>query len=220
MRRLELIAGCLSIVAIRHSMNHNYKSSIWQLRHVTSCYFASAVTKIHCRSLVASLSNLPRLPNVARTFLHNNFNLVSPIPFSSIAIFDRQPSLDCLQIVCNLTLRVQGSISQLFKTGLSPYNGPMLLFKKPSHPYFLPIVESTKVGLPNPSCKIASRGMQFVSSSLELCLWHTPSLRNHRSHNLHCRCQSKSLAMGANWKSRQQRSSAVPQPAEIVSLGG
>jgi len=37
---------------------------------------------------------------------------------------------------------------------LSPDNGPMLPLEKPSHPYFLPLVECTKVGLPHPFDKL------------------------------------------------------------------
>jgi len=48
----------------------------------------------------------------------------------------------------------QGSISKLFQTFLSPENGPMLLLQKPSYPYFLPLVEGTKFGLPHPFGKL------------------------------------------------------------------
>ena len=37
----------------------------------------------------------------------------------------------------------------LFQTVLSRDNGPMLPLETPSHPYFLPLVECTKVGLPH-----------------------------------------------------------------------
>ena len=48
----------------------------------------------------------------------------------------------------NRRLTKQGIISNLFQTVLPRDNGPMLLLQKPSHPYFLPLVERTVVGLP------------------------------------------------------------------------
>jgi hypothetical protein len=37
---------------------------------------------------------------------------------------------------------------------LSQDKGPMLLLEKPSHPYFLQVLERTKVGLPHPFVKM------------------------------------------------------------------
>jgi len=62
----------------------------------------------------------------------------------------RQPGLESLHTISNCRLPVKGSNSQLFQMVLSRDNGPMLLLHKPSQPYFLPLVECTKVGLPNP----------------------------------------------------------------------
>jgi len=149
-RILELIAGFLVIVAIRHLTNHNNESCIWQLWEVTSCLFAKAQTQICHWSLVASHSLFPRLPNVTCTFREKNLNPLSLNPFRIIKTFQRQPVLQCLQKICNHHLPVQGSISHMFQTVVSPDNGPMLLLQNRSHPCFSPLVDDTKVGVADP----------------------------------------------------------------------
>jgi len=69
---------------------------------------------------------------------------------SIIEIIQGQPDLECLQKMCNCRLPVQGFISNLLEAVLPPDYGPMLLLQEPSHPYFLPLVERTIVGLPHP----------------------------------------------------------------------
>jgi len=148
-RSLELHAGYLVIVAVRHSTNHNHESCIWQLWEVTSSFFACALCQIRRWSLVASPPLLPHLPNLTCTFFQKHLHPLLPNPFGIIEIFQRQPLLKSLQKICNCCLPVQGSISQLFQTVLSWDNGPMLLPEKPSHPYFLPLVDYTNVRLPH-----------------------------------------------------------------------
>jgi len=111
--------------------------------------FSRALTQICRWSLVASPSLLPRLPNITCTFLHKHLHPLSLNPFGIIEILHWQPGLKSLQKICNRHLPAQGSISQLFQTVLSWDNRPMPLLEKPSHPYFLPLVEGTKVGLPH-----------------------------------------------------------------------
>jgi hypothetical protein len=53
---------------------------------------------------------------------------------------------------------------------LSPDNGPMHLFKKPSHPFFVPVVEHTKVGLPHPFGKLLQGEFSLVQAE-----WAVPS---------------------------------------------
>ena len=106
-----------------------------------------ALYQICRRSHVASPSLLSRLPNLTCTFLQTPFNPLLLSPFGIINIFQRKPGLESFQKMCKHFLPVQGSISNLFETVLCPDNGPMLLLQKPSHPYFLPLVQGTKVGL-------------------------------------------------------------------------
>jgi len=147
-QRLELIVGCLVIVAVRQPTNHNHESCIWQLWDITSRIVAHTLSQIHYRSYVASVDLLPRLPNLAYTYLRKHLNPLSPNPFGILIIFHRQACLKCHQKICNRRLPVQGSISQLFQTVLSPDNGLMLLLQKPNHLHFLPLVEGTKLGCP------------------------------------------------------------------------
>jgi len=151
---LELIDGCLVIVAIQHSTNHNHKSWIWQLLEVTSHFVTHSCTQIRYRSLVSSPSLLPHLPNLACTFVQNHHNPLSPDIFGIVEIFQMQQGYKSLQRICNRRLPVLRSISKLFQTVLSRDNGPMLLLQKPSHPYVLPLVKWTKVGLPHPFGKL------------------------------------------------------------------
>ena len=151
---VELIAGGLVIVAVWHSTNHNHERCIWQLWEVSSHCFARTHHQISRRTLVHSPSLLPRLLNLICRFLQNHHNQLSPNPCGILKIFLTQPGLETLQNICNCHLRVQGSISPLFQMGLSPDNGPMLLVQKSSQPYFLPLVECTKVGLPHPCGKL------------------------------------------------------------------
>jgi len=82
-------------------------------------------------------------------------------PFTIIEIYQPQPGLECWQNICHRHLPVQGSIMTLFQSVLPPDNGRMLLVEKPHHPYFVPLVECTKVGLPHPFRKLLQE---------ELCL--------------------------------------------------
>ena len=149
-RSLQLYSACLVIVAVRHSMNHYHESCILQLWEVTCGLFAHVLCQIRRRSLVASPSFLARPPNFARTLLQQYLNPLSLNPFCSIQIFQRRPGLKSLEKICNHRLPVQGYISQLFVTVLSLEYRLILLLAEPSHPYFLPLVEGTKVRLPHP----------------------------------------------------------------------
>jgi len=135
-------------------MNHNHESCISQLREVTCQFVACALCHIRRRLLVASPSLIPRLPNLACTFLQKHLNPLSLKPFGIINIVQRQPGLESLQKINNRRLPMQGSLSTLCQTVLSQDNGPMLLLETPSHPYFLPLVECSKVGLPHPCGKL------------------------------------------------------------------
>jgi len=112
--------------------------------------FVRPLTQIRCRSLVASLSLVPHLPNLLCTWLPTHLHPLSPNPFAVIENFQRQPGLKSLPKICNRCLPVQRSMSQLFQTVLSPDNGLLFPPKKPCHPYFLPLVKRTKAGLPHP----------------------------------------------------------------------
>ena len=151
---LELHAGCLGIVAVQLPTNHNHESCIWKLWEVISRVFTHTLTQIRRRTLVASPSLLPHLPNLACIFLQKHLHPLTPNPFSIIDIFQGQPGLESLQQLFNSCLPVLGSFSQLFRTVLSLDNGPMLPLKKPCHPFFLPLVEHTKVKLPHPFGKL------------------------------------------------------------------
>jgi len=126
---------------------------MWQLWNVTSQFFARALSQICRWSLVASPSLLPRLPNLTCTFFPKYLHPLSPNPFSIIEIL-QTPGIESLQKICNRHLLVQGSLSQPFQTVLSRNNRPILLLEKPSHPYFLALVECNKVGLPYPFAKL------------------------------------------------------------------
>ena len=133
--------------------SHTHESCIWQPWDVTCHFFTRALTQIRRRLLVASPSLLPRLPNLTGMFLQKHLNPLLPNPFRMIKVFQGQPILESLQKICNRHLPVQGSIPLLFQIVLSRDNAPMLLLEKPSHPYFLPLVACTKVGLRNPLAK-------------------------------------------------------------------
>jgi hypothetical protein len=151
---LDLIAGCVIIVADWHSTNHNHESSIFQLLKVTWGCFGRALPQICCRLLVASRSLLLRLLNVLCTFLQIRLNPLWPNPFRIIGVFHRQSGPHSLQNIWNHCLPVLGSLSKHCQMVLSTDNGPILLLKKPSHPYLLSQVDSTNVELPHPFGKL------------------------------------------------------------------
>jgi hypothetical protein len=128
-------------------------------------FFAPALSQICRRSLVASPSLLPHLLNLTYTFYQKHLHPLLPNPFSIIASFQWQPGLESLQKISNGYLPVQRSISQLFQTVLSRDNRPILPLKKPSHPYFLPLVEGTKVGLPHPFVKLLQGEFRLLQAS-------------------------------------------------------
>jgi len=128
-------------------VNHNCKRCIWQLWEVTSRLFACVLSQISRWSLVASPSLFPRLSNFACTFLQKHLHPLPATAFSIIEIYQQQPVLECCLTICYLHLPMQRSFPNLFQSVLPPNIRPMLLFKKPHHPYCLPLVECTKVGL-------------------------------------------------------------------------
>jgi len=116
--------------------------------------FACTPSHSHCQSLVASPSLCPHHRNFIWTFLRIHHNPMQPNPFSIIEIIQWLPVLECLQTICNCCLPVQGSVSKLFRMVLPLDNGLMLLLHIPSHPFFLPLVERTVVGLSHPFGKL------------------------------------------------------------------
>jgi len=150
----QLNVGYLVIVAIHHSTNHNHESCIWQLWVVTICLFPHPLCHICRWSLVIFPSFLPPLPNHTCPLLQTHLNLLSQNPFRTIKIFHTQPGAKSLQKICHRHRIVQGSITRLFQTVLSPDYGQMLHFLEPSRPYFPPLVADTKVELPHPVGKL------------------------------------------------------------------
>jgi hypothetical protein len=127
---------------------------------------------VHALSLKSvTVRLLPRVPFflVTRTLLAHVFRNISNhcrrIHSALSMFFYRQPLLESLQKICNRYLPVQGSISLLFQTVLSHDSGPIVLLEKPSHPYFLPLVECTKVWLPDPFGKLLQGEFHFLQAS-------------------------------------------------------
>ena len=142
-------------------MNHNRERCIWQLWEVTSCPLARTLYQICRWWLEASPSLLPCLSNFASTFLKKHPLPLPANPFRIIEIHQWLPVLECRQKICDRRLPAQGSISSWFQSVLPRDDGPMLLLKKALHPYLLPLVECTLIGLPHPFGKLLQR---------ELCL--------------------------------------------------
>lgn len=165
---LELIAGCLVIVAIWHLTNHNYGSCIWQPWEITSRYFAHGVCQICHRSVYASASIVPPLLNLACALLQNHLHPLLPNPFDIIKIFPRQPGLESIPNIFNLHLSLRWSISKVFETVLSLDYRPMFLLQKPTLPYFLPCVQHIKGGLPHPVGKLLQAGWGFAFGTAEV----------------------------------------------------
>jgi hypothetical protein len=150
----QLHAGCLIIVAILQSTNYNHENGISQLREVPSHCVACRRSQIRQRLLVSLPAILPCLPNLDCKFLQKHIHPLPPNPFGIIEKFPRHTDLESLQKICNHRLPVHGSIRQLCQRVLFTENGPMLLFKRRSHPYCLPLVESSKVEQPYPFGKL------------------------------------------------------------------
>ena len=146
-------------------MNHNRESCIWQLWEFTPRLLAHVLSQIGRRSLVASPSRFSHVPNFACTFLQKHLHLLPTNPFSIIKINQWQAGLECCQKICDCRLPVQRSISNLFELVLPPDNEPMLLLEKPRHPYFLPLVECTKVGLPHPFGKLLQGELRLLQAN-------------------------------------------------------
>ena len=127
-------------------------------------YCAHALTQIHRQMFGALPSLVRRLLNLVIIFLQKHLDPVLLNPFGSIKFLQGQPGLENLQNICNCHFPVQGSILQLFQTVLSPHNGPMLLSKKPSHSYFLPLGDCTKVGLPHPFGKLLLLELHYLQA--------------------------------------------------------
>jgi len=154
-------------------MNHDHESCIWQLWEVTSRFFARAPSQICCQWLVSSPSLFPRLPKLSCTIIQKYLNPLSPNLFSIIEIFQRQRGLESLQNIYNRHFPVPRSISQPFQMVLSLDNGQMLFLQKPSHPYFLPLVEGTKVGLPHPFGKLLQGELRLLQADWGLAFGPT-----------------------------------------------
>jgi hypothetical protein len=93
----------------------------------------------------------------------------------------------------------------------------MLFLYNPSHPYFLPLVEGTKVMQPHPFGKLLYGEFCLLQADWGLRLRPYPSPVNRHSLNLHCIGHRKSLVMRANQEFLQHPAFAVPQLAETGS---
>jgi len=162
---LELFGGYNHILAIQHPVNHNHERCIWQLWEVTYPLFACVLSQIQIRSLVASPHLFPSLSNFACTFLQTHLHPPPGNPFSIIRINWRQPLLECPQKICDRRHPVQGSISNMFELVLPPDNRPLLLLEKLCHPYFLPLVECTVVGLFHPFGKLHQGELRVLQAN-------------------------------------------------------
>ena len=129
-------------------MNHNRERCIWQLWEVTSCPLARTLYQICRWWLEASPSLFPCLSNFASTFLKKHPLPLPANPFRIIEIHQWLPVPECRQKISDRRLPAQGSISSWFQSVLPRDDGPMLLLKKALHPYLLPLVECTLIGLP------------------------------------------------------------------------
>jgi len=121
--------------------------------------------------------------------------------------------------ICNHSLPVVGFISNLFHTVLPPDNGLMLLFQKPSHRYFLSLVEHTLVDLPHPVCKLPQGELSLLQADwrFTICtaqVWQIVTL-------IFCII----IILGHLWERRQVCNSCENYlcssgAAGIISLGG
>ena len=136
-RSLELRAGCLVIVAVRHSTNHNHGSCIWQLREVTSHYFASALSQIRPQSHVALPSLLPHHPNCSCTLLQKHLFPLSPNPFGILGSFQGQPVVQNLQKSATAVSQSRGPSRCWFKPFCPRIIGRCFFSRTPaSHTFF------------------------------------------------------------------------------------
>jgi hypothetical protein len=114
-RSLELHAGCLVIFAVWHSTNYNREGCIWQLWEVT-CWFLNHAPSQSCRrSIVALMSLLSCVTNLAPKCPHNQLNPLLPNSFSIVKTFQRQSGLESPQRLGNRLLAVQGPSRSIFK---------------------------------------------------------------------------------------------------------
>jgi len=165
LRGLELFGGSNHILPIRQPVNHNRERCIWQLCEVTSPLCACALSLIRRQSLVPSPYLFLCLSNFTCTFHQKHLHPLPVNLFSIIEINQRQPVLECHQKLCDRCLPVQGSILNLFQSVLPPDNRLMLLLKKSRHPYFLPLVECTAVGLPHPVGKLLQGELRLLQAN-------------------------------------------------------
>lgn len=154
LERFDLLAGWRVIVAVQQQMSHTYECCISQLWEVTTCQVAHTLSHIRQRLLVTLHFTLPCLPNLICTFPQKQFNLLLPNPFGIKKISQRQPDFKSQLNIQDRDLLVLGSIFNLAQLILYPDNGTKYLLQNPSLPYFLPLVEGTKIGLPNPFRKL------------------------------------------------------------------
>jgi len=153
-RGLEMSGSQNEILPIRHPAIHNQECCIWRHRKVPSCNCAGGYAQIRHWSLVALPCLLPRLWNFAWTLFQKHLHRLPVNAFTFVKIIHRQPVLNCLHSICNSHLPTQRPILNLFHTVLPPDNGPILVLQIPSHPYFLPLVKCTNVGLAHPFGKL------------------------------------------------------------------
>jgi len=126
---------------------------------------ADALSQIRRRSLHASPTPFLRLSNIACTLLSTHLHPLPANPLSIIKIKQRQPVLECRQKISDRRLPVQGSIPNFFQPVLPLDNGPMHLLEKPCHPYFLPLVECTVVGLPHSFGKLLQGELHLLQAN-------------------------------------------------------
>jgi len=166
----------------------------------------------------------PHLSNFAHTCSPTHLNRLQANLFSTIEIMQEQAVLECYQNVRNCCLTMQGSIPNLLQTIQPPDNGPMLLLQNLGHPFFLPLVKCTIVGLPHLFGKwihgefcLLQADWWFalctaqVEGIISLVIWIIIVVGNHQQwghmHNpcdicvLRFLCRLHSFCWEANWRS-------------------
>jgi len=164
---LPLRADCNGIVPMWHPMNHNDECWLRHLWEVTSSVVAEVLSQISCRSLIGSPFLLPLL-NYAGKLLSTYMNPLSTNPLGFIKIVQLQPIPRSHQKICIASVQAQCSMLRLFEMVLPPHNTLMHFLNLHSHPYIVPLIEITIVGLPRPFGKLlkGESNVQQVNSGL------------------------------------------------------
>jgi len=115
---------------------------------VISHLIAQVLSQIYHQSHITSPSLFSLHSNNTGTFLHNQPDPMPSNPFGMIEHFQPQPVFQCSQKFCHSSLTVQRLLSNLFHMVVPLCNALMSYLQISSHPYFLPLVESAVVRLP------------------------------------------------------------------------